>query len=61
MGPIRSNRGWEELIRPVAELRVYPALIRISIIEARVRSRPAARSTITRYRSGTGTSGGACH
>jgi len=58
---VRWNSGWDELIRPVAELSRYPAASRMSIISAWVRSRPAASATITRYRSGTTTPAGGCH
>jgi len=54
-GPVRRNNGWDELIRPVAVVSRYPAASRMSIISARVRSRPAARATITRCRSGAET------
>ena len=58
-GPTRWNSGWEEDIRPFAELRLYPAVISTSIMSARVRSRPAPVAAITRYRSGAVTPGGA--
>ncbi len=59
-GAVRRNSGWDELIRPVAELFWYPADIRMPIISARVRSRPVASATITRYRSGSTTPAGGC-
>jgi len=57
----RRNNGWDELSRPIAELLRYPAASMMLIISVRVRSRPAARLTITRYRSGATTPPGGCH
>jgi len=42
-GPVRSNSGCEVLIRPSAELRLYPAAIRVPIISCR--GEPAAART----------------
>ena len=50
--PACRNSGWEELIRPVAELSRYPSVSRMSFISARVRSLPLASAAITFYRSG---------
>jgi len=59
-GPTRVNSGCEELIRPPAEVRLYPAAISTRIISCRVKSRRSAVSTITRYRAGTAVPGGGC-
>ena len=62
-GPVRTNSGWEELILPTAELRLYPATVSRPIICRRVISAsvvPAAASRIDRYRVGTTTPAGDC-
>ena len=57
---MRWNSGWDELIRPVAELSRYPAASRMSIISARVIFLPAARVTITWSRSDDMAPAGGC-
>ena len=47
-GPIRVNNGWDELTRPSAELRLYPAAVSTAIMSCRVRSRPAAAAAMAR-------------
>ena len=59
-GPVRVNSGCEELIRPSAEVLLYPAAVSTAIMSCRVRSRSPAVSTTARYRSGTAVPGGAC-